>query len=102
MATRKTVEVTAPVIPADEAFGNVITATRDAAVVEAQKLESQRAARQGQYDRDRARLDAAWNADAASLEKQIGHQLNIQEGCDAALGALKAAAASNVVALAAE
>lgn len=92
--------VTAPVIPANEAFGNVITAARDAAVVEAQKLESQRAARQGQYERDRARLDAEWQLDSESLDDQIGRQLMIQEACDAALPSLvEPNAGANVVPL---
>lgn len=102
MAARpKTTEVTAPVVPADEAFGNVITAKRDSAVVEMQALQSQLAARNGQHERDLARLEAEWAADAASLTEQISRQRNILDAADAALESLKGKP-SNVVAMAAE
>lgn len=102
MAARtKTAEVTTPVIPADEAFGNVIIAKRDTAVVEMQALQSQLAARNGQYERDLARLEAEWTQDAASLAEQIGRQGKILAAADAALESLKGNS-SNVVAMAAE
>lgn len=82
------VEVTAPALPADEAFGNVIIARRDTAVVEMQALQSQLAARNGQYERDLARLEAEWATDAASLSEQIGRQGNIIHAADAAVEAL--------------
>lgn len=96
MASRKTTEVTAPAVPADEAFGNVIIARRDAAVVEVQALQSQLAARNGQFERDLARLEAEYKADQKSLSEQIGKQDRILASADAALEALKA---SNVVPL---
>lgn len=85
---RKTKEVTAPAVPADEAFGNVITANRDTAVVEAQALRSQLVARDGQYERDLARLKAAYDTDARSLNEQIERQERIITASDAAIEAL--------------
>ncbi len=94
----KPVEVTAPALAADQAFGNVVTARRDTAVVEMQALQSNLAARNGQYERDLARLEAEWLTDAASLSEQIGGQGNIIHAADAAIEALKSGA-SNVVPL---
>lgn len=91
----KVAPVTEPAIPADEAFGNVITAKRDTAVVEEQALHSQLAARNGQFERDLARLKAEHDADVKSLAEQIGRQVRIITASDAALESLKAA--SNVV-----
>lgn len=93
----KPVEVTAPAIPADEAFANIINAERDTALTDESALQSLRVARDGQYDRDRARLDAAHDADIASLDEQIAGKINIVAAADAALVSLKGA--SNVVAL---
>lgn len=98
---KKQVEVTAPALPADEAFGNVIIARRDTAVVEMQALQSQLAARNGQYERDLARLEAEYQLDAKSLSEQIGRQRRIHDAADAALESLKADE-SNVVSMAAE
>lgn len=101
MTTRKSpVEVTQPAIPADEAFGNIIIAKRDTAVVEEQALQSQMAARNGQYERDKARLEAEWSTDMSSLAEQIGRQHRILIASDAALESLKGQ--SNVVKMAAE
>lgn len=97
MTARKQIAVTEPALAADEAFGNVVTARRDTAVVEMQALQSHLAARNGQYERDLARLEAEWLQDAASLSQQIGHQGNVIHAADAALEALKAG--SNVVPL---
>lgn len=91
--------VTAPAIPADEAFGNIVTAERDTAVVEMQALQSQLAARNGQYERDLARLEAEYNQDALSLTQQIGRQGNIIHAADFALEALKRDTPANVVPL---
>ena len=104
MSTRtKPVEVSAPAIPADEAFGNIINAKRDAAIVQEQALASQKAARIGQHERDLARLHAAFDTDIASLDDQLNRQVNIITAADAALGALTDAhKASNVVKIAAE
>lgn len=100
---KKPAEVTAPAIPADEAFANVINARRDAAVVEEQALASQKAARIGQHERDLARLHAAYDVDIASLDDQLRRQANIITASDAALMALTdASKPSNVVPLAAE
>lgn len=99
MTARKPLVVTEPALPADEAFGNVVTARRDTAVVDMQALQSQRAARNGQYERDLARLEAEWKRDADSLAEQIGRQENIIHAADAALDALKT---GNVAKLAAE
>lgn len=99
MTARKPLVVTEPALPADEAFGNVVTARRDTAVVDMQALQSQLTARQGQYERDLARLAAEYNKDACSLTEQIGRQGNIIHAADAALDALKT---GNVVKLAAE
>ena len=99
----KPVEVVAPAIPADEAFGNIINAQRDTAVVEDQALASQRAARIGQHERDLARLHAAFDVDLASLDDQLNRQVNIITAADAALMALtEASQPSNVVKIAAE
>lgn len=95
--TTKPKTVTEPVIAADEAFGNVLIATRDTAVVDEQALQGQRTARMGQNERDLARLSAAFNADMASLDQQIATQINVQAAADAALASLKGA--SNVVPL---
>src|SRR5690554_2387582 len=100
-ARKKTAEVVAPALAADEAFGNVINARRDTAIVEMQALQSQLAARNGQYERDLARLEAEWKKDADSLATQIGHQGRILDAADAALESLKASP-SNVVPMAAE
>lgn len=86
--TRKPQPVVQPAVPADEAFGNTIVAARDTAVVEMQKLQSQLAARNGQFERDLARLQADHDADVKSLADQIGRQGRIQEAADAALLAL--------------
>lgn len=94
--------ITAPAIPADEAFGNIVTAERDTAVVEMQALQSQYAARNGQYERDLARLEAEWKRDADCLTEQIGRQGNIIHAADLALEALKRDTPSNIVAMAAE
>lgn len=85
---RKPKEVTAPAVPADEAFGNVIIANRDTAIVEVQALQSQLAARNGQYERDLARLKAEHDTDVKSLADQIGRQERIIAASDAAIGAL--------------
>lgn len=98
MTARKPVTVTEPAVPADEAFGNVIIAKRDTAVVEMQALQSQLAARNGQYERDLARLNAEHDTDVKSLAEQIGRQGRIIGAADAALESLKAEA-SNVVPL---
>lgn len=90
------VPVTAPAVPADQVFGNVVTAERDTATVLEQALRSQLAAREGQYDRDMARLQAEFKADRRSLEEQINQQAIIIEAADAALATLKG---SNVVPL---
>ena len=100
MTARKQIEVVAPALPADEAFGNVITARRDTAVVDMQALQSHLAARNGQYERDLARLEAEWKKDADSLAEQIRQQGSIINAADAALDRLTAALApSNVVPL---
>ena len=91
-------EVTAPAISADIAFANVINAKRDAAVVDEQALASQKAARIGQHERDLARLHAAYDADIASLDRQLDQQVSIITAADAALTSL-AEANSNVVRL---
>lgn len=97
MAPRsKPTEVTAPAVPVDEAFGNVIIARLDTAVVEMQALQSQLAARNGQYERDMARLEAEYKADADSLAEQIGRQGRIMQAAEAALESLKGKP-SNVV-----
>ncbi len=102
MASRaKTTEVTTPAIPADEAFANVIAAERDAAFMDAQALETQRVAREGRFNRDLARLDAAFKADLASLDMQIATQRRKIVAADAALESLKGQT-SNVVPMAAE
>lgn len=98
---KKQVEVTAPVIPADEAFANVIAAERDAAFMDAQALETQKIAREGVFNRELARLDAEFKADMASLDEQIGTQRRKINAADAALESLKAGE-SNVVPMAAE
>ena len=85
---RKPKEVTAPAVPADEAFGNVIIANRDTAIVEVQALQSQLAARNGQYERDLARLKAEHDTDVKSLADQIGRQERIIAASDAAIEAL--------------
>ena len=97
-ARNKPVAVSEPAVPADEAFGNVVTAKRDTAVVEMQALQSQLAARNGQFERDMARLQAEHDADAKSLADQIGRQGRIIDAADAALESLTLAA-SNVVPL---
>lgn len=89
--------VTEPAVPADVAFGNVITAARDAAVVAHQALQNDKITREEFYDREAARLEAARKAELASLDAQLAQQTRIQAGCDAALEAL---AASNVVKIA--
>lgn len=91
--------VVAPAVPADHVFGNVITAQRDTATVMEQALRSQLTAREGQYERDMARLQAEFWADEASLRDQINTQALIIEASDAALATLKG---SNVVALRSE
>lgn len=96
MSAPKKIEVTEPALPADEAFGNVVTARRDTAVVEMQALQSNLAARNGQYERDLARLEAEWSRDAASLADQIGRQGNIINAADACLEKLTS---GNVVAI---
>lgn len=96
MTARKNIAVTEPALPSDEAFGNVVTARRDTAVVEMQALQSHLAARNGQYERDLARLEAEWLKDAASLSEQIGRQGNIINAADACIAALTS---GNVVAL---
>lgn len=98
------VEVTAPAIPADVVFANIINAQRDTAVVEEQALQSQKATRIGQHERDLARLHAAYDADLASLNEQLASQANIINAADAALFQLTEAAANptNVVKIAAE
>lgn len=100
----KPIEVTAPAIPADTAFGNVLNAQRDTAVVEESALASQKVARIGQHERDLARLHAAFDADIASLDDQLNRQVNIIEAADAALFRLTDAndKPSNVVSIAAE
>ena len=75
MTTRKKpAPITAPAVPADEAFGNVIMAQRDTAVNEQQALQSQLVGREGQYERDMARLQAQFTVDRASLDEQIMRQ----------------------------
>lgn len=101
----KPVEVVAPAIPADAAFGNVINAARDAAVIQEQALASQRAARIGQHERDLARLHAAFDVDLASLDDQLNRQVHIINAADAALASLTEAhkpAESNITRIAAE
>lgn len=98
MTTKTKLAVVQPALPPDEAFGNVITARRDTAVVDMQALQSQMAARNGQYERDLARLEAEWKRDADSLTVQIAMQDNIIHAADAALEALQKGA-SNVVPL---
>lgn len=98
MTPKPKLAVVQPALPPDEAFGNVITARRDTAVVDMQALQSQMAARNGQYERDLARLEAEWKRDADSLTVQIAMQGNIIHAADAALEALQKGA-SNVVPL---
>jgi hypothetical protein len=94
-------EVTAPAIPADEAFANVIAAERDAAFMNAQALETQKIAREGIFNRELARLDAEFKAEMASLDAQIETHRRKINAADAALESL-AGHPSNVVAMAAE
>mgnify|MGYP001351523310 CR=1 FL=1 len=102
MASRaKPTEVTAPAIPADEAFANVIAAERDAAFMDAQALETQKVAREGRFNRDLARLDAAFKADMASLDGQIATLRRKIVAADVALESLKGEP-SNVASMAAE
>ena len=88
--------VTEPAVPSDVAFGNVITAARDAAVVAHQALQNDKITREEFYDREAARLKAARTKEIGSLEEQLAQQARIQAGCDAALEALKG---TNVVQL---
>jgi hypothetical protein len=102
MTTRKkNVEVSAPAIPADEAFANVIAAERDAAFMDAQALETQKIAREGVFNRELARLDAEFKAEMASIDGQIATHRRKIIAADAALESLKGEP-SNVVAMAAE
>ena len=80
--------VVAPAPPADQVFGNLIIAQRDTATVMEQALRSQLAAREGQYERDMARLQAEFKADQGSLRDQINTQELIIEAADAALATL--------------
>ncbi|WDR03650.1 hypothetical protein PSQ19_06150 [Devosia algicola] len=80
--------VAAPVVPADEAFGNVLIAQRDTAVCDEQALRSQLTARDGKYERDDARLKAEYFAESTALHEQIARQVKIIEATDAALKAL--------------
>lgn len=100
-AKPKTAEVTAPVIPADVAFGNAITSMRDAADAEQGRLQNERNGREAFFDREIARMVAEWDAERTSLDRQIAAQGAVLDGCDAALESLKPAG-SNVVAIAAE
>jgi len=82
-------QVTQPAVPADQVFGNVISAERDTASALEQALRSQLTAREGQYERDMLRLSAEFQADAGSLAEQIAHQANIINAADAALDSLR-------------
>lgn len=86
--------VTEPVVAADIAFGNQITASRDAAVIAQQALQNDRIAREEYYDREIKRLNSARDAELNSLDIQIGQQGNILAGCDAALDTLTPRAAT--------
>jgi len=94
----KTTEVTAPVIPADEAFGNSIMSMRDAADAQGSRLQNALVNCEATYNRELSRVNAAYQAERASLESQIAQHNRILDGCDAALEALKAAP-SNIVPL---
>lgn len=100
MTTKRTppTPATAPVVAPDHAFGNMITSSRDAAVVAQQALQNDRVTREEYYDREIKRLNAARDAELKSIDVQIAQQGNILNGCDAALQALTG---SNVVAFAA-
>lgn len=97
----KTVEVTAPAIPADEAFGNAILSMRDAADAHQSRLQNERINAEAQFNREMERITAAWDAERTSLDRQIAQQGRILDAADAALSSLKGER-SNVVAMAAE
>lgn len=83
------ITVTAPAVPADQVFCNVVNAQRDSAMVLEQALRSQLAAREGQYERDLARLCAEYAIDVGSLNEQIGQQVAVIGAADAALESLQ-------------
>lgn len=79
---------TAPVLAPDDVWGNLVTSTRDSAVVAEQAARNDKATREQFYERELQRLQAARDADMASLDMQIMQQVRIQQSCDAALGTL--------------
>lgn len=94
----KAVEVTAPVIPADEAFGNSIMSMRDAADAQGSRLHNALVNCEATYNRELTRVNTAYQAERTSLEKQIEQHGRILDGCDAALDAITGTPA-NVVSL---
>lgn len=94
----KPAEVTAPVIPADEAFGNAIISLRDAADAEGSRLHNALVNCEAVYDRELTRVNAAYQAERASLQSQIAQHDRILNAADMALESLKGTPA-NVVSL---
>jgi hypothetical protein len=100
----KAKEVTAPVIPADEAFGNSIMSMRDEADATGSRLHNALVNCEATYNRELTRINAAYQAERTSLEDQIARHNRILNGCDAALEALRGepapiAAHANVVSI---
>lgn len=93
MTPRKPKEVTAPALPADEAFGNLITAERDAAVLAEQALRQDYASQKAYFDREQQRLDDRRRKTLGALAEQISRQQRKIAGADASLEAMQARAA---------
>jgi hypothetical protein len=100
-AQTKPVEVTAPVIPADVAFGNAIMSMRDAADADGSRLQNALVNCEATYNRELTRINTAYLAERTSLEGQIKAQEAVLDGCDAALERLSGKG-DNIVAMAAE
>lgn len=89
MTTRKTTEISAPAVPADEAFGNELIEFRDAAFLKAQALRNDYATREAYFDREAVRLEDRRRKELGSISKQIAQQDRVLAGADAGLEALQ-------------
>ena len=84
--SRKT--TSAPVIPADEAYGTDLIERRDAAFLKAQALRNDYATHEAYFDREAIRLENRRRKELGALSAQIAQQDRVLAGADAALEAI--------------
>lgn len=91
----KPAEVTAPVIPADEALANQMASLRDASFIEEQGLRQTYAGLEAHYDREEQRLASERRKKLGAVAAQIAQQQRVVATAGAAVEMLS----TNVVSL---